>query len=166
MPSAPNAPNPDPPLDPGLEPVAFLLGTWAGEGKGEYPTIQPFDYREEVRFWHVGKPFLLYSQRTWSLVTGGPLHGEMGYWRPVGDGRIEIVLAHPTGVVEIQEGTVQGSRVTVASTLVGRTGTAKDVSGLERTFEVRGDVLAYDLRMAAVGQLITHHLSAELRRVE
>ena len=47
-----------PPLHPELEPLAGLLGAWRGEGAGEYPTIAPFRYGEELRFWHVGKPFL------------------------------------------------------------------------------------------------------------
>jgi hypothetical protein len=58
--------------------IAFLSGTWRGEGKGEYPTIQPFAYGEEVRLWHVGKPFLAFTQRTWSLDDERPLHAEMG----------------------------------------------------------------------------------------
>jgi hypothetical protein len=34
----------EPPLHLEVEPIAFLLGTWRGEGKGEYPTIEPFAY--------------------------------------------------------------------------------------------------------------------------
>src|SRR5581483_9726272 len=39
-------------LHPDLEPIAFLLGRWHGEGDGEYPTIEPFRYREEVELDH------------------------------------------------------------------------------------------------------------------
>jgi hypothetical protein len=156
----------EPALHPEAEPIAFLLGSWAGEGHGEYPTIQPFDYGEEVRFWHVGKPFLAYSQRTWALDDGRPLHGEMGYWRAKPEGRIEIVLAHPTGIVEVQEGLLDSGSgvIDVATSTVALTATAKEVTRLERTFTVDGEVLHYDLRMAAVGVPLTHHLSATLRR--
>ncbi|MGH9024308.1 MAG: FABP family protein [Acidimicrobiia bacterium] len=63
-----------PALHPHVGPLGFLLGTWRGEGEGFYPTVPRFAYGEEVRFWHSGKPFLAYSQRTWSLADGRPLH--------------------------------------------------------------------------------------------
>jgi hypothetical protein len=159
---------PPPPLHPNVEPLAFLLGTWRGEGRGEYPTIQPFGYGEEVRFWHVGKPFLAYSQRTWALDDGRPLHGEMGYWRPQPDGRLEITMSHPTGITELAEGTWSASVADVAATALGIAATAKEVTGVERSFrfDASNGLLAYDLRMAAVGITMTHHLHAELRRAE
>jgi uncharacterized membrane-anchored protein len=76
------------------------------------------------------------------------------------------MLVHPTGISEIQEGSVRGTTVDVATKSVTRTSTAKEVSALERTFTVDGDVLRYEVRMAAVGLPLQHHLSAELRRVE
>lgn len=150
---------------PDIETLSFLLGTWLGEGKGEYPTVRPFAYGEEVRFWHVGKPFLAYTQRTWALDDDRPLHSEMGYWRPQPGGALEVILAHPFGITEVEIGAVSGQRVELMTHSIEGSPTAKEVTRVERSFRVTGDVLGYDLRMAAVGQPVTHHLQAELRRV-
>ena len=144
--------------------IGFLLGTWQGAGKGEYPTIDPFAYEEEIRFTHNGKPFLAYAQRTWHPVKRFAMHGETGYFRPLENGGIEILIAQPTGIVEIQEGRIEGTTIKTTSKLVGKTTTAKEVTALERTFEVDGDTLRYEVRMAAVGRPLQHHLGAELKR--
>lgn len=156
-----------PDLHPGITSLAPLLGTWAGGGHGDYPTIGPFDYLEEVTFGHVGKPFLTYSQRTRSPA-GAPLHAEVGYLRMPAPGRVELVLAHPSGITEIDEGTVavDGTEllIEIASAVVGLTGSAKSVTALARSIRVRGDELTYTVAMAAVGQPLQHHLSATLHR--
>jgi hypothetical protein len=145
------------------------VGAWQGEGTGAYPTIETFTYTEEVTFGHVGKPFLTYGQRTRAGDDGRPLHAETGYWRAVEPGRVELVLSHPTGVTEIATGSVTGDDgaivIELVSTVIGLTPTAQSVTGLERTFRLRGDTLDYTLRMAAVGEPMTHHLAASLRRV-
>jgi hypothetical protein len=153
-----------PDLHPDLAPLAFLLGTWTGEGEGHYPTIAAFGYGEEAHWWHVGKPMLAYTQRTWSLTDGRPLHSEAGYWRPAGQGRLEVVLAHPTGQVEVEEGTVEGTCISLASKVVARTSTAKEVSDMARHISVEGDLLTYQLSMAAVGLPVQEHLRARLTR--
>lgn len=37
-----------------LRPVKGLIGTWKGEGKGVYPTIDDFSYTEELTFTDIG----------------------------------------------------------------------------------------------------------------
>jgi hypothetical protein len=164
-----------PPLHPDLAPLACLLGEWAGEGRGEYPTIEPFGYLETVRFGHVGKPFLAYTQVTTHAGTNQPAHTEAGYWRcfPGDSGvpaHIEVVLSHPSGITEILEGSLRADvddQVTIDLTTssVSRTHTAKQVTALARQLTITGDVLRYSVSMAAVGQPLSHHLRAELRRV-
>jgi THAP4-like, heme-binding beta-barrel domain len=155
-----------PDLHPGIAVLAPLLGTWSGPGAGAYPTITSFNYLESVTFGHVGKPFLAYAQRTKAADDGRPLHAESGYVRVPEAGRVEWLLAHPTGIVEVLEGTLttEPLRMELTATTIGRSASAKEVTALARSFHLDGDELTYTVRMGAVGLPLQHHLSATLRR--
>ncbi len=153
-------------VHPAVEPLAFLLGRWKGEGKGEYPTIEPFTYGEEIEYSHTGRPFLYYVQKTWNPADGYPLHSEAGYLRPVAEGRVELVLAQPSGITEILAGSLNGSLIEMTSTLVGVSPTAKQVSAVRRVISVAGSTLSYQLDMAAVAQDMSIHLRADLQKAE
>jgi hypothetical protein len=155
-------------LPPALVPIAWLLGSWAGVGVGGYPTIEQFRFGQEVTFSENGKPYLHYISHSWLLDDEGtkvrPLAQETGYWRPQPDGRLEVLLAHPTGFVEIWLGAVDGAKIELSTDVVARTDTAKAYTAGHRLYgQVDGDLLwAYD--MAAVDQPLQPHLSATLRR--
>jgi THAP4-like, heme-binding beta-barrel domain len=154
----------EPSLHPKLASIAWLVGTWGGEGQGFYPTIQSFGYGEETRFWHSGKPLLSYRQRTWSLDDGSPLHSEAGFWRPQEDGSIELVLAHGFGVAEVSEGRIGGRRIDVVSRSLAHTSTANRVDEVHRVLVLEGEELRYEIEMAAADQPLQGHLRARLRR--
>lgn len=153
-----------PPLHPNLEPLAGMVGTWVGEGRGAYPTIEPFGYLETTTFGHAGKPFLAYAQRTTAADDGRPLHVESGYLRAPEPGRYELVVAHPTGHVELATGALDGAELRFRSTSVAAVAGAKEVVELTRLLRIDGDELHVELAMAAVGLALTPHLTATLRR--
>ena len=152
-----------------LEQLAFLLGEWHGLGVGGYPDVPEFRYEQEVSFTHDGRPFLAYTSQSWLLDDDGarlrPSGTERGFWRPGAAPRdVEVLLAHPTGIVEVYVGEVVFNKIELASDVVARTSTAKAVTALTRLYGlVEGD-LAYAIDMAAVEQPLQSHLSARLRR--
>jgi hypothetical protein len=90
---------------------------------------------------------------------------ETGYWRPQENGGIEVVLAHPTGITEIYVGVVTGTKVELATDAVVRTATAKEVTAGRRLYGLIGADLGWAYDMAAVGQPLQSHVSAQLKRV-
>jgi hypothetical protein len=149
---------------PDLAPVAFLVGTWRGEGVGGYPTIESFRYRQEIVFGHEGKPVLGYRSRTWRVGDGRPLAVESGYWRPQPDGGIEAVIAHGSGIVEVSLGRIDGVKIELSTDLLARTATAREVGALHRLYGLVAGKLMYAIDMAASGEPLQPHLSAELER--
>jgi hypothetical protein len=77
---------------------------------------------------------------------------------------VEVILAHPTGVAEVTEGRLEPDRLELRPKVVATTTSAKVVTSIERDFHFDGEGLRYDLRMAAVGHPLTHHLAADLKR--
>jgi THAP4-like, heme-binding beta-barrel domain len=155
-------------LHPALEPLRFLLGRWEGAGVVGYPTIESARFGQEVSFSHNGKPFLIYVSKTWLLdddgQVGRPLAMESGYWRPQPDRKLEVVLAHPTGITEIYLGEISGTKIEMATDAVVRTASAKDVAAGRRLYGLIGTDLGYAYDMAAMGQPLQAHVSAQLKR--
>jgi hypothetical protein len=164
-------------LDPAALPLAFLIGEWAGVGLGQYPTIKDFRFGQEVVFSYLpGKPFLSYVSKSWLIDEDGrkvrPLATESGYWRPgapLAGGRqgveLEVVLAHPTGITEIWLGELEGGKIELHTDAVARTATAKEYSAGHRLYGLVKSDLYWTFDMAAMGQPMTNHLAAQLKRV-
>jgi hypothetical protein len=90
---------------------------------------------------------------------------ETGFWRPQPDGELEVLLVHPTGITEIYLGQVTGTKIEMATDAVVRTATAKEVTAGRRLYGLVGPDLAYAYDMAAVGQPLQAHVSAQLKHV-
>src|SRR3990170_8922153 len=134
-------------INPLVEPIAFLLGTWRGGGRGIYPTIADFEFEEELTVWHAGSGWLAHVQKTSATDDGRPLHSEMGYWRPKEDGVVELVITHSFGVVELSMGRVEATTLEFRSEHFMQTPTAKTIDRAIRRFTVDGDDLHYEVDM-------------------
>jgi len=145
-------------------PLAGLAGTWRGSGDGEYPTIAPFHYLEELVVMPVpGRPLGHWRSTTRDATSDEPRHAESGFLRATTAG-CEFVVAHGFGIVETAAGSFDGRLLTLDSNGLLGTASAKHVDVVQRRYELDGDELRYSIAMAAVGIPLTHHLRAELRR--
>ena len=155
-------------LHPDLMPVAWLLGAWHGNGHGDYPTIEPFAFEQDVVFAHDGRPFLHYFSRTWVTEENGeriqPGAMETGFLRPAGEGKLELVMAHPTGYAEIWHGEIDGAKLTLSTDVVARTVSSKEYTAGQRMYGLVEGSLMYAFDMAAVGQPMQSHLWGKLER--
>ena len=76
-----------------------------------------------------------------------------------------MVLAHPTGIAEIYIGEIAGTKIEMATDAVVRTSSAKEVTAGHRLYGLIGKDLGYAYDMAAMGQPLQAHVSAQLKHV-
>uniref|UniRef100_A0A5F8GV21 THAP domain containing 4 n=1 Tax=Monodelphis domestica TaxID=13616 RepID=A0A5F8GV21_MONDO len=118
------SPGPETPkMSPLIEPLSWMLGTWLSEppGHGVYPSLQPFHYLEEVHISHVGQPMLNFSFNAFHPDTKKPMHRECGFIRLKPDSnKVAFVSAQNTGIVEMEEGEVNGQELCITSHSIAR----------------------------------------------
>lgn len=152
-----------------LAPLAWLIGRWEGAGVLGYPTIESANFGQEIECFHDGRPFLEWHSHTWLLDDAGqkvkPLATELGFWRPLPDNEVEFLLAHPMGIVEMYYGRTETAKVMLQTDGVLRSPHAKEYSAATRMYGYVNSNLLWVMEMAAVGQPMSSHVSAELKRV-
>jgi hypothetical protein len=151
--------------------TAWLLGTWVGNGHGNWPDVGDFEFAQRVDFSTNGGPFLHYISQCWTLGDDGaadqPLTMEDGFWRPGAEGDLEIVTTHPEGFVEVWAGRIKGYQINVTTDMVARTRTAEpSVSGGTRLYGQVEDDLLYAWDRAAEGVPLQPYMWARLKRAD
>ena len=157
--------------------LSWLIGSWTGVGLGQYPTIEDFRFGQELRFWNDGRPFLYYQSLSWILDENGekvrPGASESGFWRPQEDG-LEVIMTYSSGytefmvganeVTQIQDAVITAANLKLETYVVVSTPTAKEYQASERLYGLNGGDLFWTFDMAAMGESMQNHLSAQLKR--
>ena len=129
-----------------------LEGTWRGEGHGGYPTIDLFDYRENLVFTRKNDSTMAYDQRTEKRTDGTdefvPSHWENGFISILENGDLELVNAQSGGRGEVLTGKIElvDSIVRLHFTSKALMNDARMVT-TARIFELEGDQLRYEMEM-------------------
>lgn len=150
------------PMHEAVKPLSWLLGKWvATSAKGHFPTINPFEYSDEIEFTTIGQPMLNYTQRTWHQEKKIPMHLESGFLRiKPGTNSVAFMVAHNFGLTTLEEGTVGDEELTLKSTQISRMSFARDpaVIGTERFYKLNGNTLEFIFTMETENVSSKEHL--------
>jgi nitrobindin-like protein len=149
----------------------LLEGTWTGEGRGQFPGVISFDYRETLTFTRRDQKILSYEQRTQKRYDGQTewleSHWENGFIRILENGEFELTSAQ-IGRTEVLVGNIESTngifRIHFASKTI--TNDPRMISSA-RTFDLEGDSLCYEMEMQTtkVDQSMPH-VKTVLQRVK
>jgi len=149
----------------------LLVGTWNGEGRGQYPTVTSFDYRETLTFTRRDEKTLAYEQRTQKRYDGQTewleSHWENGFIRILENDELELTSAQ-IGRVEVLIGTSEthGNLIRIHFMSKTITNDPRMVSSA-RTFELESDSLRYEMEMQTTAvERSMKHLETSLQRMK
>jgi len=85
-----------------IEQLKAFEGSWKGNGKGNYPTIDAFEYEEILTFrFDMSYPLIAYEQKTLLIPQNESSHWETGFIMPLEDGSVELSNAQGGSRVEV-----------------------------------------------------------------
>lgn len=115
-------------LNPALMGLSWLIGSWQGNGHGQWPGMGEFEFGQRIDFATNQGPYLHYLSQIYTVDAEGkpdrPLTMETGFWRPGADASLECVLTSPEGWVDVWVGRIEGVKIEMRTDLVARTATA------------------------------------------
>src|SRR5690349_12196213 len=151
--------------------LRLLIGEWSGKGRGEFPTIEPFEYLETLIFAGDHRPFVHYEEKTKRRNTEQAdyiaSHWESGFIRLLPGGDVELINTQGSGRLERLVGSLEATETGLILSLQS-TAFLNDARMLEssRTITVEGNNLHYTQTMhttAVPGP--AHHVEANLHRI-
>lgn len=159
------------PFTNGIQVFDLLQGTWAGQGRGGFPTVTSFDYCETLTFTRRDEKTLAYEQRAQKRYDGQTewlvSHWENGFIRILENGELELTSAQ-IGRTEVLVGTIEPRDATFRIHFVSKiiVNDPRMVAST-RMLELAGDTLHYEMGMqtTAVDQP-TKHLEITLQRIK
>lgn len=111
------------PMHNALKPLAWLEGTWRTEAtaQGQFPTIKPFGYCDEIKFVSIGQPMLNFEAQSWHPEKKNPMHREVGFLKIIPESnRVALIASHNFGLATIEEGVVGENEIKLESVSVSR----------------------------------------------
>ena len=156
---------------PSTQLFTLLEGTWKGEGRGQFPAVTSFDYRETLTFMRRDEKILAYEQRTQKRYDGQTewleSHWENGFIRILESSKLELTSAQ-IGRTEVLVGSVEANGNLFKIYFVSKTITndPRMISSV-RVFELEGDNLRYEMEMHTTKvEQSTQHLKIVLQHVK
>ena len=135
-----------------IQVLDLLEGTWTGDGRGQFPGVTAFAFRETLVFTRRDPKNLAYEQRTQKLYDGQteyiPSQWESGFISILENGDLQLVNIQVGGRNEILSGTVESIddsfRIHFVSKVLNND--PRMISSA-RTIELAGDRLRYEMEM-------------------
>lgn len=159
-------------INPDVAPLAWLVGSWSGLGVLGYPGVDSSNFHQEIQIAHSGQPYLTMSTRTWRLDEAGTrteeLDPETGYWRLLDSGEVELLVAHPSGILEMYVGRKEAERpvIELATDGVMRSPAAPEYNSAKRMYGLVESKLMWVHEKAEGQTPLTPYQSAQLERID
>lgn len=156
-------------LNPALVGLAWLRGRWEGTGYRQWPGEEKIRFSQQVDITDNGGAFLHHFSQTFEVDEDGlpvrPLAMEAGFWRPLPDGTVDLVMCNPEGFAEIWYGKVSPGRIDLTTDAVVRSPDADvEYTAGRRLYGTVDGRLMYSFDRATTDQPLQPYVWATLVR--